>query len=356
MLFALSSQDFAAKDRQDAKEIDWTRKGPLPDAPQRRAPERSGFGRNFDTVSEAGSERPGRRTFESDGKSRDFSNWERKGPLSPVSAGPGREGGRPLSNDGSGFRRASPAFGEGRSQDGSRPPRREVHERTPTAAEMDNEWRARMRPDQPAPKEVISPPSPAAAPPAPSRPKLNLQKRTVSEAVSSPTSTSGESKSSIFGGARPIDTAAREREVEEKRQLAIRQKKEAEEKAKADKVDKQRVAKEQAKTEKPGTTADTEASEKSEIASQIKEVDVSRPAGEQGSKASKNEIDAQVGETNADAKAPLSVEPPANKTNGNWRSSGAQPIESAGADEEGWSTVSSKQRSNRRGQPSRALA
>lgn len=67
-----------------------------------------------------------------------------------------------------------------------------------------------------------------------SRPKLNLAKRTVSEApdVSSPSSVSGDSKASPFGAARPIDTAAKEKEIEEKRVAAIREKKEAEEKAK----------------------------------------------------------------------------------------------------------------------------
>lgn len=344
---------FAAKDRQDAREFDWTRKGPLPDAPQRRVPDRAGFGRNFDNVSEAGSDRGGRRNFEPDGRSRDFGTWERKGPLSPVSAVPGREGGRPRSNDGPGFRRASPAWGEGRSQDGSRPPPREIHDRAPTAAEMDNEWRARMRPDQPPPKEPSNPPSPPA--PA-SRPKLNLQKRTVSDAVSSPAPASAETKSSIFGGARPIDTAAREREVEEKRQLALRQKKEADEKAKAEKAEKQRIAKEQAKAEKAATAADTNG--KDEIPQGGKNFDILRQASEDESgMPAGNEAEEQVEETGATAdKAPTAVEIPESKANGNWRSAGAQPAETASADDEGWSTVSSKQRNNRRGQSGRAFA
>ncbi|KAF4164502.1 hypothetical protein CNMCM6936_008996 [Aspergillus lentulus] len=98
---------------RDVKELDWTRKGPLPapEQPPRRVPDRSTFGRNLDNLSDAGSERAsGRRNFESDGKVRDFGNWERKGPLSPVT-GPVREGGRPSSNEGPGFRRSSPAWG-----------------------------------------------------------------------------------------------------------------------------------------------------------------------------------------------------------------------------------------------------
>lgn len=63
---------------------------------------------------------------------------------------------------------------------------------------------------------------------------MNLAKRTVSEApdLPSPSSASGEAKASPFGAARPIDTAAKEREIEEKRVAALREKKETEEKAK----------------------------------------------------------------------------------------------------------------------------
>lgn len=261
----------AAKDRGDrpeAREItDWSRKGPLPDLPgrgndrggDRRGPERTGgFGSDF------GGERGERRERfpEGDGKVRDFGNWDRKGPLSPLpqtERGP-REGGRPRTNDGprgEGYREAPAAqWGEGRaqgSQDGSRPPRREfqerpVVERAPTAAEQDNQWRAKMRPDVPAPAPNSSGPSrdgsEAPSPPAPGnalpvgRPKLNLAKRTVSEALEQPSPTvsnSGDAKASPFGGARPIDTAAKEREIEEKKIAAAREKKEAEDKAREEK-------------------------------------------------------------------------------------------------------------------------
>ncbi|CAK42631.1 uncharacterized protein An15g06790 [Aspergillus niger] len=323
--------------------------GPLPDIPQRRVPDRSSFGRNLDNVSDAGSERgSGRRNFESDGKFRDFSNWERKGPLSPPPA-PVREGGRSRNDEGPGFRRSSPAWGEGRSQDGSRPPRREFQERTPTAAELDNAWRSKMRPDQP-PKEASNPPSPAAAPAAPAtRPRLNLQKRTVTEAVSSP-SANTESKASPFGGARPIDTAAREKEVEERRQIAIRQKKEADEKAKAEKpertekTEKQRPAKEQPKAEKSGTPADPNGRDVAEHAQGGTNFEILRRAGEDESGMTADQD--QTEEAAAAAKnAEASSNAAPSKANGNWR---AGPAE-AGADDEGWSTVSSKQRNNRRG-------
>lgn len=336
------------KDRADAKEFDWTRKGPLPDLAQRRVPERSTFGRNFDNVSEAGSDRGGRRNFESDGKVRDFGNWERKGPLSPV-GGPVREGGRSRNNEGPGFRRNSPAWGEGRSQDGSRPPRREFHERAPTAAELDTEWRARMRPAQPAAKEQPSAPtSPVAAPAAPAaptpatRPKLNLQKRTVTESPAAPIA--GESKASPFGGARPIDTAAREREIEEKRQLAIRQKKEVEEKAKAEKAEKQRLAKEQARAEK-ATTADPNGRDVSETPQGGKNFDILRQAGDdENEESADNEAEAAPEKAQESKQA---ADVPASKANGSWRKAPVQVAEAA--DEEGWSTVGSKQRNNRRG-------
>ncbi|EAW14494.1 translation initiation factor 4B [Aspergillus clavatus NRRL 1] len=355
----------AAKER-DVKELDWTRKGPLsvPDAPPRRVPDRSSFGRNLDNVSDAGSERAGgRRNFESDGKPRDFGNWERKGPLSPVSGpGPVREG-RPRSNEGPGFRKSSPAWGEGRSQDGSRPPRREFQERAPTAAELDNSWRARMRPDQPPAKEPSNPPSPAAAPatlaaaaapaapaaPA-SRPKLNLQKRTVTETPSSPAATA-DTKASPFGGARPIDTAARERQVEERRQLAIRQKKEADEKAKVEKADKQRQTKEQVKTEKSAPAADSNDKDSAEMPQGGKNFEILRRAGED-----ENGEAAQAEEAAAPAAGEeTSKQAPASKANGNWRSAPAKPAEPT-VDEEGWSTVSSRQRNNRRGQSGRPFA
>ncbi|KAK6611532.1 RNA recognition motif containing protein [Botrytis cinerea] len=254
-------------DRPDVRELgDWSRKGPLPDLPGRGGERRpSDRGYQSSRFGEEGGERRAPREPESDGKVRDFGNWERKGPLSPLAQqerAP-REGGRPRTNDGpraEGFRdrKASPAaWGEGRSQgqgsgsqEGSRPPRREfqerpVAERAPTAADQDNQWRSKMRPDPPAAPAAKSPvlsregseaPASPALPSAPAggRPRLNLAKRTVSEAPadSSSSSAAGDAKASPFGAARPIDTAAKEKEIEEKRQQAIKEKKDADEKAK----------------------------------------------------------------------------------------------------------------------------
>ncbi|KAI9816733.1 MAG: hypothetical protein M1826_001731 [Phylliscum demangeonii] len=234
------------KDRADAREItDWTRKGPLPSLPdQRRGSDRAPTYRGMDSASDAGGDRnERRRPFDlGDGKPRDFSNWERKGPLSPLHPSGSDTSSRPRTQDGPRERRDSPAWGEGRSQDGSRPPRREFQERpqvdrAPTAPETDNQWRAKMRPDPPlksldTSRETSSPPSPAASVAPTVRPKLNLQKRTVSEAGNvSPQSAVSDTKPNPFGGARPIDTFAKEKEIEERRQLAVRQKKEQDEKA-----------------------------------------------------------------------------------------------------------------------------
>lgn len=76
-------------------------------------------------------------------------------------------------------------------------------------------------------------PSSPQAPSAPaSRPRLNLAKRTVSEA---PPAEESKSNSSIFGGAKPVDTSAREAAAEEKQREAARARKEAEEKAREEK-------------------------------------------------------------------------------------------------------------------------
>jgi translation initiation factor 4B len=77
-----------------------------------------------------------------------------------------------------------------------------------------------------------------------------LAKRTVPEATDllSPASTSSDAKASPFGAARPIDTAAKEKEIEEKRLAALRERKEIEDRAREEK----RLAKEAAKAEKVG--------------------------------------------------------------------------------------------------------
>ncbi|KAI9831304.1 MAG: hypothetical protein M1819_005078 [Sarea resinae] len=369
------------KDRPDARELnDWTRKGPLPDLPgQRRVSDRAGFGsRGGYEPSDAGSDRGERRrpAFEQgDGKVRDFGNWERKGPLTPSTPSTPTMGepGRPRTNDGPRERRQSPAWGEGRSQDGSRPPRREFQERppvdrAPTAAELDNQWRSKMRKDAPVKSPAASshdgsnPPSPAAAPAALAhRPRLNLQKRTVSEAEpAAPSPATSDSKASPFGAARPIDTFAREREIEEKRELAHRQKKEHDDKVREEK----RLAKEAAKAEKAAAAAQAKENgeETAQAGSNLEAPQ--KEAGENGSEADEGAKGETEEGTIVDDKAvkPQEIvrDPPA-KSEGAWRKKSEErapePSTETSADsleEDGWSTVS-KTKNNRRG-GARAIA
>ncbi|KAL8725077.1 MAG: hypothetical protein Q9181_006552 [Wetmoreana brouardii] len=384
------------KDRPDAREFnDWTRKGPLPDLPnQRRVSDRGGFGapRSFDNISEAGSDRGSRRPFEQgDGKVRDFGNWERKGPLQPTvpaSSGPPRpEMNRPMSRDGPSLRRNSPAWGEGRSQDGSRPPRREfverpAVERAQTAAERDSQWRNNMRPDAPVPpparspamsnRDSSTPSSPLAAPatlPTPAapatRPKLNLAKRTVTETPSEAQSTqTSDSKASPFGAAKPIDTASKEKEIEEKRQVALKEKKEAEEKAREEK----RIADEKAKEEKRLAKEADKASSTDKLTSPKdkpngvepekengvtgptpgKNYEILRRQANEDADAVEEEVDGNANGTIIDDKAikPKEVTrdiPAANGNNPSNNTTSVEPTAEA-LEEEGWSTVQKPQK------------
>jgi translation initiation factor 4B len=383
-----SNVNTAKEGRTEAREItDWTRKGPLPDLPgQRRTSERSGGfsrGGGFDAASDAGSERGGERRrpppFAGDGKERDFGNWERKGPLSPAAgAAPNsmaREGRQPSFQGGAREHRQSPAWGEGREDSGSRGPRREFqpserserpqYERQPTAADSDSAWRTKMRPDAPASAsptgtpDASTPSSPAPAPAAPAgRPRLNLAKRTVSEAQPAPEATSSSNKPNPFGAARPIDTAAREKEIEEKRQLELRQKKEADDKAREEKkakdAEKAAVAKESASAEKK---SDGEEKPKANF-------EILQRENEEGTAGGQDE-DAEGEIVDDKAVKPQEVvrDPP--KSEGAWRRGpkADAPAAEEGTtteqmDDDGWSTVSKpkKTQARRGGPPSRAIA
>ncbi|KAL9594069.1 MAG: hypothetical protein Q9219_007234 [cf. Caloplaca sp. 3 TL-2023] len=411
------------KDRPEVREFnDWTRKGPLPDLPnQRRVSDRTGFGpprtfdRSFDNISEAGSDRSTRRPFEqNDGKVRDFGNWERKGPLQPTAptpSGPPRSDmSRPMSRDGPNLRRNSPAWGEGRSQDGSRPPRREfverpAIERAQTAAEKDSQWRNNMKPDAPAPtpaaarspalsnRDSSTPSSPLAAPatiPAPAaaptvRPKLNLQKRTLTEApTEAQKSQTSDSKASPFGAAKPIDTAAKEREIEEKRQAALKEKKEAEEKAREEKKiadekarEEARLAKEVEKAATPektilskdktnGITPEKEKEKENGVTGPPpgKNYEILRRQANDEADAAEEEPEGTANGVITDDKAikPKEIVRDIPSANGNSPSNVSTPVEpSAEAlEEDGWSTVSKPQKTRKNTRnatmPARAIA
>jgi translation initiation factor 4B len=376
----LKSADKAtAKDRGEGREVDWTRRGPLPDLPreqnQRRVSERgSGFGGGYEPA--PGMERGGSRrgaNFAPEGDrapARDMSNmsWERKGPLSPVpgAAPPMREG-RVRNNDAPRERRNSPAWGEGQSrseaagsQEGSRPPReRPQVERAPTAAEMDNQWRARMKPDAPAKSdtptpEPSAPSSPAQASTPATRPRLNLAKRTVSEAQPAQASASSDSKASPFGAARAVDTAAREREVEEKRQIAIREKKETDDKARAAKAAAQKAEKKEGQGSENGN-AEGEKKENGDAPkasfSILQHDDEDKETGDEGSEAADASANGDIVEDKAVKSKEFIREPPKGPKNdkGAWRRKSSTPNTPASpkaggtsekVEEDGWSTVS----------------
>ncbi|EKG16390.1 hypothetical protein MPH_06359 [Macrophomina phaseolina MS6] len=350
------------KERADTRVFDdWTRKGPLPPLAGER-PRGGGYTRNFDSgASDAGSDRGSRRGgFESDGRVRDFGNWERKGPLSPVNPPP-RETREPHD------RKASPSWGEGRSgSETSRPPRRDfsegrpVQERQPTAPELDNSWRDRMRPAETAKSPVATPDastpsSPVAKPTAPAgRPRLNLQKRTVSETPAAPSpAVASDAKASPFGAARPIDTAAKEREIEEKRQLALRQKKEADEKAREEKKAKESSA----KAEKAASKGE-EKENGAGSPTANKNFEILRRMEETGEDADEGDANGTIVEDKAVKPKEVTRDPkPAEQS---WRRKESAPAAEPGSttqnlEDDGWSTVPSKAKNNRRG-GSRAVA
>ncbi|EFY95601.1 RNA recognition motif domain protein [Metarhizium robertsii ARSEF 23] len=309
---------------------DWTRKGPLPDLPGRGGRAGSDFGGDRER-------RPPRDPAAEPRAPREM-NWERRGPLSPLTpqeGGPGpREGSRSrpapegMGERGEshrGSRQGSASWGEGR-QDGSRPPRREQPERAPTAAEKDFQWRSSMRPDAAkAPEETETAVSPSAPAPAAQggRPRLNLQKRTVTETTeAAPTGSSGDSKASPFGAARPINTAAREQEIEEKRQIAIREKREADEKAKEER----RLAKQAAAEKEEADAAAAAAAAAAAQAEEAKEPEVKSAEDEAGEK--------ENGASTEEKGAPRSREPREPK----------EPIKSRATESGNWRSASNDQR------------
>ncbi|KAJ3941511.1 Eukaryotic translation initiation factor 4B [Colletotrichum fioriniae] len=281
---------------------DWSRKGPLPDLPGRGGNDR----RPSDFGERRGPREP-REPREDDGKVRDFGNWERRGPLSPVAPKEGsgsRDGSRPRTNDGPRETPALPAL-----------------ERVPTAAETDSQWRTKMRPDAAQSRDGSeAPSSPSAAPAAPvGRPKLNLAKRTVSEApdVTSPSGT--DSKASPFGAARPIDTAAKERLIEEKKQQQAKEKREAEEKAKEERRLAKEAAAKEAEEKAEQEAAAKEKAEKEAAEAPKEEVAQETAADKENGTSEEQKIPVRAKEAREPKEAPKSRASEANS----WRSSGA---------------------------------
>ncbi|CUS07326.1 unnamed protein product [Tuber aestivum] len=176
-------------------------------------------------------------------------DWGRKTALPPPTLAASERGGRPRSGDRE-YRRRSPAPASEGGRGGYYRERPQI-ERQQTAPERNNSWRSAARPDPPAVQE----PPPRSTPASPvvphTRPKLELKPRSEHPIEPGPTSaasTGESSKANPFGAARPIDTAQREREVEERRAAAI-----AARKAKDDKAREEKRAREAEKQSEAGT-------------------------------------------------------------------------------------------------------
>jgi translation initiation factor 4B len=227
-----------------------------------------------------------------------------------------------------------------------------------------------MRAD-PAPvasPEASTPSSPQVAQAPKERPRLNLTKRTVSDQKSGDAPAAApQSKASPFGAARPTDTANRDREIAEKRELAIREKREAEEKAKEEKAAKDAAAK-QARSEQDDKTAEGG----SRRASRQNGPPKNNPWRQNGEQSNKdvsilkrdNETEQEAqrdtpdGDANGDIVADKETKPQeivreVTRDAGE----GAKQTETTAEtlEDEGWSTVSAKPKNSRRG-GTRAMA
>lgn len=270
-------------------------------------------------VAEQRRERGGfqRRENPDDGNERDFDNWSRSGPLPPLHNdrpersfnrereadhrnydGGFRSSGRPAPqedhrNYDGGFRSAPrpPAPEDGRDYDhwehrgplpalednnnnnkffNNRGPRRDgpnrahFHEQTEEESKLDsvNDWRS------------LGPKSPVATSPEPAKPagrrKLNLAPRSKPLDTNTQTTRS----STLFGAAKPVDTAKKLQEIEE-RQAKIHQERVEREQKKAAKAKEDKEAKEKLEATRKSfaalSTEDDAAQESEEIAPRKKE-------------------------------------------------------------------------------------
>ncbi|KAK7421850.1 Eukaryotic translation initiation factor 4B [Neonectria magnoliae] len=342
----------------------WDRKGPLSDPAGGRSGGRPEYSeRRPPRDNDFGGDRPAREL-----------TWERRGPLSPVAgqeSSGSRDGSRPapggLGERGDshrgGRRDAPPAWGEARQggrEEGSRPPRQdypERAERTVTAAEKDMQWRDRMRPEaaKAASPDGSAPPSPAlsnAAPAHGGRPRLNLAKRTVSEATDAGSiSQAPSSKASPFGAARPIDTAAKEKLIEEKRLQAIQDKKEADEKAKEERrLAKEAAAKaeaeaaEAAEAEAAAAAAAAEAAKEAAAEAEAEAAKVAKEAASQP----KEEVESAE-KANGEQKVPVRTREPREPREPRSPREPRDNVKSRAAESSSWRSAGSEQRGPRGG-------
>lgn len=209
----------------------WERRGPLPPSNRPEFRDREAGNRNYSNgfrSSDLSAPEEDQRDYESGFRSaprepvpednRDYNHWEHRGPLPPLEDKPkfGNRGPRRSSNE------SHPRFREPTDQE--------------KRIESVNDWRST------GPKSPAVPRSPERAKPA-GRVKLNLAPRSMPLG----TSTQVNRSSSLFGAAKPVDTAKKFQEIEErqakihqeylareqKRAEAAKQKKEAREKLEA---------------------------------------------------------------------------------------------------------------------------
>lgn len=237
--------------------------------------------------------------------------------------------------------------------------------------------------------ETSTPSSPGGQSAAPiGRPKLNLTKRTVSEADPAASAAAGETKASPFGAARPIDTAAKEKEIAEKRQLAVRVKKEQDDKAKEERHAREAAkgaakeaakgaakepakggAKDPAKPDAPTKSADAQdknenapTDTKADSPGVTRSYEILQKARDDDASTENSYVDISAngtaGEDNASSEA---TTPPATVKDENEGSAKQQKADAPTGDgagpqneESGWSTVAAKSKNNRRGGASSA--
>ncbi|KAK9325517.1 hypothetical protein V1517DRAFT_335851 [Lipomyces orientalis] len=154
--------------------------------------------------------RTSERRVVSDGKVRDFETWERRGPLPPLASEENR-------------RRRSSAFSPSRSSSGSRSVRGQDEPPTESHRSFDN-WRSGSAFDElrksgtpSRSRDGSATPDSEDKPRPVERKRLNLKPRTqpVESETPAPAPVSS-SKPNPFGGAAPVDTAKRLRELEAK--------------------------------------------------------------------------------------------------------------------------------------------
>jgi translation initiation factor 4B len=233
--------------------------------------------------------------------------------------------------------------------------------------------RADPAPAAAASPDASAPSSPQVAQAPKERPRLNLAKRTVSEqkpdAAPAP---APQSKASPFGAARPTDTAQRDREMAEKREIAIREKREADEKLKEEKAAKDAAAKkeraEKGQSEQDGTDSATGTRRTSRQQNGPPKNNPCRQNGEQSDKSNVSILkrdeaaeqeaqrDTPDGDANGDIVADKETKPQEVVVTRD-AGEGAKQTETTAEsmEDDGWSTVSAKPKNSRRG-GARAMA